>query len=90
MIARPNQIAEEKGGGKSVRKIDKEGSRSCVRVQGGTDSLCFSTSDAAWLLQNPQEGYNFSVSAQKKEIPVKDSATTESPHLATEKLNSCA
>jgi hypothetical protein len=27
MIARPNQIAEEKGGGgKSVREIDKEGS----------------------------------------------------------------
>ena len=26
MIARPNQIAEEKGGEKSVREIDKEGS----------------------------------------------------------------
>ena len=43
MIARPNQITEEKGGGKSAREIDEEGTRLCDRVQGGTESLCFST-----------------------------------------------
>jgi len=47
MIARPNQIAEEKGGEKSVREIDEEGSRLRVQVQGGTESLCFSTGIAA-------------------------------------------
>jgi hypothetical protein len=53
MIARPNQIAEEKGGGKSVREIDKEGSRLRGRVQGGTESLCFTTGIAAFVLQYP-------------------------------------
>ena len=53
MIARPNQIAEEKGGGKSVREIDEEGSRLRGRVQHGTESLWFSTAIAALVLQYP-------------------------------------
>src|ERR1019366_3619099 len=48
-----------------VRELDE-----CGRVQGGTESPRFSTSNAAWLLQNPQERYNSSESVPKKEIPV--------------------
>ena len=40
-----------KGGGKSVREIDKEGSRLLGRVQDGTGSPCFPTGIAALLLQ---------------------------------------
>jgi hypothetical protein len=47
MIARPNQIAEEKRRGKSVRGIDKEGSRLRGRTQIGTESPCFATDIAA-------------------------------------------
>jgi hypothetical protein len=50
-------------------KSTRRGTRLCGRVQGGTESLCFSTSNAAWLLQNPQERYNSSESVPKKEIP---------------------
>ena len=59
MIARPNQIAEEKGGGKSVREIDKEGSQLRGRVQGGTESRCFSTAIAALVLQYPSGAVQF-------------------------------
>src|ERR1019366_10039353 len=69
MIARPNQIAEEKGGGKSVREIDKEGSRLRGRVQGGTKSLCFSTGIAALRGHTAEERYNLCEPGPKKEIP---------------------
>jgi hypothetical protein len=51
MIARPNQIAEEKGGGKSVREIDEEQSQLSGRVHGGMESLCFSTTNVVLVLQ---------------------------------------
>jgi hypothetical protein len=72
MIARPvNRIAEEKGGGKSVREIDKKGSRLRGRVQCGTESLCFSTAIAALRGHTAEERYNLCETGPKKEIPVK-------------------
>ena len=71
MIARPvNRIAEEKGGGKSVREIDKKGSRLRGRVQCGTESLCFSTAIAALRGHTAEERYNLCEPGPKKEIPV--------------------
>ena len=73
MIARPvNRIAEEKGGGKSVREIDKEGSCLCGRVQGGTESLYFSTGIAALRGHTAEERYNLCESELKKEIPIEN------------------
>jgi YD repeat-containing protein len=70
MIARPvNRIAEEKGGGKSVREIDKKGSRLRGRVQCGTESLCFSTAIAALRGHTAEERYNLCEPGPKKEIP---------------------
>src|ERR1035437_7024934 len=44
IIARPNQITEEKGGRKECPRNRRGGySILCGRVQGGTESLCFST-----------------------------------------------
>jgi len=46
-----NRTAEDKGGGNSVLNIDEEGSRLRGRVQDGMESLDFSTSNAALVLQ---------------------------------------
>jgi hypothetical protein len=45
--ATDRKITEEKGGEKSVREIDEERSRLRGQVQGGTESLSFSTEIAA-------------------------------------------
>ena len=52
LIAMPvNLIAEDKGEGNGVCKIDEEGTRSRKRVQGGTESPCFSIANAASVMQ---------------------------------------
>ncbi len=46
-----NLIAEDKSKGNGVRKIDEEGTRLRKRVQGGTESPCFSIANAASVMQ---------------------------------------
>jgi len=70
MMARPSQIAEGKGGGKSVRDIDEEDSQLHRRFQSGTESLCFSSIPTELLLQYPSGTVQLSDSTPKKEIPV--------------------
>jgi hypothetical protein len=67
MIARPIiRIAEEKGEGKSVREIDKEGSRLRGRVQGGTESLPFLHCECSFGLEDPSGAVQFrQVGAEK-------------------------
>jgi hypothetical protein len=82
MIARPNQIAEEKGGGKSVREIDKEGSQLRGRVQGGTESRCFSTAIAALVLQYPSGAVQSKrIGAEKGDSSLSDADSGAKPHL---------
>jgi hypothetical protein len=52
MIAMPvNLVAEDKGKGNGVRKIDEEGTRLRKRVQDGTESSCFSIANAGSVMQ---------------------------------------
>jgi hypothetical protein len=61
MIARANQIAEEKGGEKSVREIDKEGSQLRGRTQHGTESPRFRPQLRRWSSHTAEESYNLIV-----------------------------